>query len=188
VRIKPLLHSDERNEGRDSMGKLGSRKLPKTYRVRIPFLNKIEDHAPVQEALVRSAESAGITPLQMALYANHFLEQVAEQMIDGCVVRIPGFGVFGPKTRFRKVNSKYFGNLSSAYPAFVGSPRLKLEIKMRVRPALNPETDPMRALAKNNSYRKRLGTKSLPESFRNIRRGIMDCNARTAKMLGQKIY
>jgi hypothetical protein len=157
-------------------------------RVRIPFLNTREAHTPIRDCVMRAAERAGIEPVQMALFMSFFFEQVGEEMIDGRVVRIPGFGSFGPKTRFRKVNSKHFGSLPSVYPAFVGSPRLKLQLKMRVRPAQTPETDPMRRLARNNSYRKRLGTKSLPEAFRDIRRGILDCNGEVARMLKQKIF
>ena len=70
------------------MAKMATDNLPLT-RVRIPYLNSAEHHRPIQEAVMRAAESAGITPLQMALHMNHFLEQVPEQMISGRVVRVP---------------------------------------------------------------------------------------------------
>jgi hypothetical protein len=43
----------------------------------------------------------------------------------------------------------------------------------------------MRKVARSNSYRMRLGTKSSSEAFRDIRRAILECNDGSAKMLGQ---
>ena len=75
-------------------------------RVRIPYKGTQQQKQPLHDALVDSAKAAGITPLQMAIYTNFFLEQVGEQMIRGRIVRIPGFGLFGPRTRFRYVRAR----------------------------------------------------------------------------------
>jgi nucleoid DNA-binding protein len=161
--------------------------MPPSRRVRIPYLNKEEDHAPICEAVVRAAERAGIQPALMAIYMSQFLEQVGEQMIRGRVVRIPGFGAFGPKTRFRRVPSKFTGDLPCAYPAFVPSAAIKREMRLRVPAALSSETDPMRRLQKNNSYREVDGAKSSVEIFENVRRALVDYNNGSASSQRQKI-
>lgn len=150
--------------------------MPPRRRVRIPYLNKEEDHAPIRDCVVRAAKSAGIEPALMALSMAHFFEAIADQVSMKRVVRIPGFGCFGPKTRFRRVTSRLLGDLPCAYPAFVPSSAFKLEVRMRVRPARTPDTDPMRRLARNNSYRQTDGTQSLDQTFENIRRAITEHN------------
>jgi hypothetical protein len=145
-------------------------------RLRIPFLNKPKDHTPIRDCIVRAAERAGIEPAMLAIYMSHFFEAVSDQVTMKKVVRIPGFGAFGPKTRFRSVSSRFWGDGPCSYAAFVPSSAFKLDVKMRVRPALSPETDPMRRLARNNSYRQIDGTKSLDETFENIRRAITEHN------------
>jgi len=137
--------------------------------------------------VMRAAERAGIEPVLMATYMSHFFEAVIDQVTMKKVVRIPGFGSLGPKTRFRQVSSKFWGDRPTAFPAFVASPRFKLEVRMHVRPALSPESDPMRRLLKNNSYRRRLNNKPLDETFANIRRAITDCNDGSARAQRQKI-
>jgi len=156
-------------------------------RVRIPFLNTPEAHAPARDCVLYAAENAGIKPALMAMHMSHFFEAVIDQVTMKKVVRIPGFGAFGPKTRFRRVTSKHFGNGRVSYPAFVPCPSFKVQVKMRVRPALSPESDPMRRLARNNSYRKRHGDKSSPEMFQEIRRAILEYNDGSARARRQKI-
>ena len=156
-------------------------------RVRIPFLNTTEAHSPVRDCIIRAAENVGVEPTTMALAISHFLEAITNQIAMKKVVRIPGFGAFGPKTRFRRMTSKHFGNGRVCYPAFVPCPSFKLDVRMRVRPALSPETDPMRRLARNNSYRQRHGAKSSPETFGSIRRAIVECNNGSATAQRQKI-
>jgi hypothetical protein len=123
----------------------------------------------------------------MAIHMSHFFEAVANQVSMRRVVTIPGFGSFGPKTRFRHVPRKFTGDLPCAYPAFVASPGFKLHVNMSVLPALSMETDPMRRLLRNGSARQRHGRKSLDETFQNVRRAIMECNDGSARARRQKI-
>jgi nucleoid DNA-binding protein len=169
------------------MGKMDTKTLPRSHKVRVPFLNTPEAHTPVRDCVVRAAERAGIEPTLMALSMAHFFEAITDQVTMKKVVRIPGFGAFGPKTRFRRVPSKFTGSLPCAYPAFVASPAFKLEVRMRVRPAMSPESDPMRRLSRNGSARQRHSKKSLDETFRNVRRAITECNDESARSRRQKI-
>ena len=156
-------------------------------RVRIPFLNTPESHTPARDCVLHAAENAGIKPALMAMHMSHFFEAVANQVTMRRVVTIPGFGSFGPKTRFRHVPSKLTGDLPCAYPAFVASPGFKLDVKMRVRPALTPETDPMRRFVRNGSARQRHTRKSSAETFQNVRRAILNFNDGSARARRQKI-
>jgi nucleoid DNA-binding protein len=156
-------------------------------RVRIPFLNTSEAHSPVRDCIIRAAENVGVEPTTMALAISHFLEAITNQIAMKKVVRIPGFGAFGPKTRFRRVTSKHLGNGRVCYPAFVPCPSFKLDVRMRVRPALSPESDPMRRLLRNGSARRRHGRRSLDETFQNVRRAILEINNGSARARRQKI-
>lgn len=64
-------------------------------RFRCPFLQR--EHAAPFEACVReSAERMGILELSSARHLTYFFESLAKRVAAGEVVRIPGFGVFGP--------------------------------------------------------------------------------------------
>lgn len=124
---------------------------PRRPRVRIPYLNRQEDHEPIRDCVLRAAERTNLPPVQVALVMAHFFEAVMDQVLRNGIVRIPGFGKIGPKTRFRKVPSRYSGDLPCAYPAFVPSAMFKHAVKLQVPPAASKETDPMRKGC--NSYR-----------------------------------
>jgi nucleoid DNA-binding protein len=162
--------------------------MRRPLRVRIPFLNRSEDHAPIQECVMYAAEKAGIDSLTVATVMSLFFEEIAEHVADNKIVRIPGFGAFGPKTRFRKVPSKFTGDLSCAYPAFVPSSSFKREVRFRVPPSPCPQTDRMRRLARNNSFRAVDGTESsLADVFRNIREALATYNDDSARSQRQRI-
>lgn len=147
-------------------------KVDPHLRVRIPYNGTAKQKQPLHDALVDAAEAAGVTPLQVAVITNHFLEQVGEQVIKGRIVRIPGFGIFGAMTRFRYVRGPKAGDRRVCYPAFYGSNALKTEVRMRVRPALRPETDAMRQLHNNN----RVTSRTLPESMLDVRKQFYNYN------------
>jgi hypothetical protein len=48
-------------------------------RVRVPFLNSAEHHRPIADCVLNAAEASGITPLEMALYMNHFFQQIPQR-------------------------------------------------------------------------------------------------------------
>jgi len=63
--------------------------------MRIPFLSKSEQAAPLRRCIQAAAGEAGINEYQMALGMTGFLEQLADEVAREGIVRIPGFGVFG---------------------------------------------------------------------------------------------
>ena len=101
-------------------------------RVRIPFLNTPESHTPARDCVLHAAENAGIKPALMAMHMSHFFEAVANQVTMRRVVTIPGFGSFGPKTRFRHVPSKLTGDLPWHISGLRRINRFKLDVKMHI--------------------------------------------------------
>lgn len=61
------------------------------------------------------------------------------------------------RNRFRRIPSKLMDELECAHPT--PNATFKKEINYRVKPAYASEVDPMRRLAKNNSYRAVDGSK-----------------------------
>jgi nucleoid DNA-binding protein len=143
-------------------------------RVRIPFLSRDDLHRPIRDCVLRTAERTGMTPIQVARMMSYFFEEVIRQVTLGRVVRVPGVGTFGPKTRFRRVPSKFTGDLPSAYPAFLPSTSFKRAVRLRVPAALSPTADPMRKIS--NSYRKGMGRTTPEQAFENFRRALVQQN------------
>ena len=65
--------------------------------MRIPADGKSESYRPLNACVVRAANGTGISQQTAALVMSYFFEEMVEQMTKGRIVRIPGFGAFGPK-------------------------------------------------------------------------------------------
>jgi hypothetical protein len=63
--------------------------------IKIPFFSNAQDAEPLRKAVCKAAYAGGVTEFQLALLMTHFLEAVAERVVLGDIVRIPGFGMFG---------------------------------------------------------------------------------------------
>lgn len=64
--------------------------------VRIPWVVKPRDARPLQRAIGAAGDNAGVNHFLAAMLMTHFLEAIVREVEGGELVRIPGFGVFGP--------------------------------------------------------------------------------------------
>jgi hypothetical protein len=148
---------------------------PTKMQVRIPYLNTKEQHDPIKACVINAAERMQTDPLWVAMVMSFFFEEIARQVAKGKMVRIPGFGNFGAKTRFRRVTNTHFGNGPICYAAFIPSMVFNYMVKMQVPPALSRETDPMFLLRRKRCYRSNQGGQGDQAStFNKIRRDIQD--------------
>ena len=65
--------------------------------VKIPFMAAAEDAAPLRQCIATAAREAGMSEHLVAILMSRFFEEISEQVSRGRVVRIPGFGIFGPR-------------------------------------------------------------------------------------------
>jgi hypothetical protein len=92
--------------------------------VKIPFLPKAEDARPLKKAIQYAADKMHVSPYLVAELMTYFLEAVADRVSLGHVVRIPGFGVFGPWLWESKHDGK-----QSVYPRFVAARPFRLQVR-----------------------------------------------------------
>lgn len=64
--------------------------------IRIPFQSRAEDGAPLQRCLDHAAEESGVDIVNVARVMTFLLEAIADEVVRGRSVRLPGFGVFAP--------------------------------------------------------------------------------------------
>ena len=83
--------------------------------VRIPNLHG-EEANPLQQAIAVAADATGVHPSLVAIILSHVLEEIAEEVSRGALVRIPNFGLFATKTY-----SAAYNGLGRAIPAFSAS-------------------------------------------------------------------
>jgi len=84
--------------------------------MRIPYYSSSERAAPLQRCIDKAAREMGMSEYVVATVMSHFLEQIEEEVARGRMVRLPGFGAFGPKL-FRGTpvtGPRYYPAFSSA--------------------------------------------------------------------------
>jgi nucleoid DNA-binding protein len=80
----------------------------------IPFMGKSERGAPLAACIKRAAKMMHVSEYHAACLMSFFFEEVVEQTCRCRVVRVPGFGIFAPKSWYpRKPDVP-----PRAYPAF----------------------------------------------------------------------
>ena len=92
--------------------------------VRIPFLPKAEHAKPLKKVIGYVAEKMRVSPYLVAEVMTYFLEGIADQVSLGYVVRLPGFGIFGPWLWESKKDGK-----QSVYPRFVAARPFRLQVR-----------------------------------------------------------
>ena len=97
--------------------------------IRIPFLSTSEQGRPLRDALEVAASGAGISQHTAAMAMTHLFESIAEQVSDGRIVRIPGFGVFAPCLDERK---QYLARRGGAkcFPKFSASKGFRAQVML----------------------------------------------------------
>ena len=83
--------------------------------IQIPFSGDSESTAPLRRCIERAAGEMGVSDYHAALLVSHFFEELTTQVSRNRVVRVPGFGAFGPKAWFPRNDPEAPGY---AYPAF----------------------------------------------------------------------
>jgi len=72
------------------------------------------DGKVLERILVNSARSMDMTPHEVALVMAHFLENLADELSKGRVIRLPGFGMFAPVA----VEHRKQSGVMKVYPSF----------------------------------------------------------------------
>ena len=99
--------------------------------LKIPFAPTSAAAEPLRKCIERAADECGMSPYLAALVMSHFLEQVAEQVSANRLVRVPGFGVFGPLAwQPRKA-----GLAAYCYPAFSASRAFRRQVSICCSPS-----------------------------------------------------
>ena len=57
---------------------------------------------PIHACIRRAAHESGISEYQVGIVMSWFLQELADQVSHGKIVRIPGFGNYGPVTKTPK--------------------------------------------------------------------------------------
>lgn len=68
---------------------------PHSY-VRVPFFSNVEQARPLQRSVGFAASQVGVTHFTGTLFVTHLLEAIVDEVANGRIVRVPGFGIFGP--------------------------------------------------------------------------------------------
>jgi len=124
------------------------------FKVRIPFISRTVDGQPLQWVLEETAKQCDMTPHDVMIVITHVLENIARALTKGWIVRIPGFGMFGPYTWWpRKAGSHEPDKTKAAHvlPRFVAAKGFVSEIDVSCRPSeeRNKKLDVYR---KNHAY------------------------------------
>lgn len=98
--------------------------------IKVPFLAKSEQGLPLQRALDLAASKVGLSPYSMAIAMSHFLEQLADEVARGRVVRVPGFGTFAPCLDERRQYLARRGG-PRCVPKFSASKGFRIEVMLR---------------------------------------------------------
>lgn len=92
--------------------------------IAIPWMPK-KHGKPLRQAIGWAANSMGVDLFKSIKLMTYFLQGIVAQVDQGQLVRIPGFGVFGP---FLWINEKT--DTSTVYPRFVPSRAFRNEVSV----------------------------------------------------------
>jgi hypothetical protein len=99
--------------------------------IQIPFSGDAESTEPLRRCIQRAAHQMNASEFHAALLMSHFLEELSHQVAKNCVVRVPGFGVFGAKVWHPRHDPDA---LPYAYPAFSASVALRNLVSLQCPP------------------------------------------------------
>jgi hypothetical protein len=111
--------------------------------VRVPFLSKAEHARPLQRVIAYGADKLGMSHYLAVKLATYLFEGVADEVSLGGVVRVPGFGVWGPwlwdGTDGRR----------AVYPRFVAARPFRLHVRCTAEPG-QARNDVLRAFQRSH--------------------------------------
>lgn len=97
--------------------------------VRVPFFSKSEHAAPLRRVVTHVADSMGVSHFLAAKLLTHAWQAIAEEIGRGNIVRVPGWGVYGPWLWTGKDGRR------AVYPRFVAA----RPFRQQVRDCCTPE-------------------------------------------------
>jgi nucleoid DNA-binding protein len=89
--------------------------------VRIPYLSRSEDAEGIQKCVSFVAREMALSEHTVALAMSYFFERLADEVSEGKVVRLPGFGVFA---------ANYYASSSTMSPRFSPSRGFRHQVRM----------------------------------------------------------
>ncbi len=102
--------------------------------VRIPFDPDSDRSQPLKRCIERAATETGSNQFTVSIIMSLFLEEVAEQLVHGQVVSIPGFGLFAPKEIAERHRRMSGDPRPRCKPAFVPSRGFSQQVPHSVPP------------------------------------------------------
>jgi len=97
--------------------------------IKIPCVSKRVDVQPLCRAVKHAAHNMGVSEFFAATLMTYFLERLAEEVAQGNVVRIPGFGMFAVYGFTIKKWKKYLGR-RYCLPTFSASAGFRQQVAM----------------------------------------------------------
>lgn len=133
-----LLHGEQRDAQPDEDEQTDGR--PRNVRfvspgeaggsyVHVPFISKAEQALPLKRVLAYAAGKMAMDQFRTAELMTYMLEGIADQVASGHVVRVPGFGIWGPWLWESDDGTR------SMYPRFVPARPFRLQVRSTCDPA-----------------------------------------------------
>ena len=128
--VRAALEEQQRNESLRQQRLAG---IDETHRchgyVKVPFMAQAKDGQPLQQCINNAARKTAMSPWRVALILTFLLEEMSIEVGLGNVVRIPGFGAFGPILWTSKDTGE-----QAVYPRFVASRGFRQHIRSACEP------------------------------------------------------
>ena len=99
--------------------------------IHVPFMSKSEDAAPLRRVIASAADRAGTSDFMTISVMTYVWEAIAKEVGAGNVVRVPGWGIYGPY-RWNPLN----GGEPVVYPRFVAARPFRQEVRELCPPEL----------------------------------------------------
>ena len=97
--------------------------------IRIPTNAKSERHAALKRCLKHVANEMGVSEFFAANFMTHFFEQLVDEVVDGQLVTVPGFGIFLPGINHRSKFKHYSHETRFCVPKFAASVGFRVQVK-----------------------------------------------------------
>lgn len=98
--------------------------------IRVPFCSRGDKLRALQDVLDATARDTGYSSYEVARLMSFFIENVADEVTRGHVIRLPGFGLFGPWLDQRKwVLARWHPIHPVCRPVFVASRGFRQQVR-----------------------------------------------------------
>lgn len=97
--------------------------------IRIPTNAKAERYESLMRCLKHASVEMGVNEFFAARFMTHFFEQLVDEVVDGKLVTIPGFGIFVPGINRRSKFKKFAKEKKFCVPKFAASVGFRVQVK-----------------------------------------------------------